>query len=337
MASQAPRRIVHEVSYGSSDMPQSRTICLSIIAVLFACLSRALAQDVASTDQTPQSYTLNLPVDEVVLTFHASGAEGKPVNDIKASEIRLWDNGAAPRRIVAFDVLLDRDLRVGILIDTSESMSSGLALSRAIAERYVGQVFRQRSDQAFVEDFGFTSEMQPWSNDSSLLQQSIRAARVGRMNPVGGTAIFDAVFRACFYGFRNADPAAAGNVILLFSDGEDNAGQTTVQEALQACQASNTTIYAFHVPPAAGQDSSGPKNLRDLTSGTGGRLFSADESEKGIADDLATVESETRNQYRLVYRPGALKRDGSFHEIEIQPPDRVTKIEVRPGYFAPAR
>lgn len=319
-------------------MPRTCTVCKSIITVLIWCFSRAFAQNVPSTDGSPQNYTLKLPVDEVVLTFHASDADGKPVNDIKSSEVRLWDNGHPPRRIVAFDALLDRALRVGILMDTSESMTRTLALNSTIAEQYVQRLFRQKSDQAFVEDFGFTSETtQPWSDDPSLLQRSIRAARVGRMNPVGGTAIFDAVFRACFYGFAKTNPTATGNIILLFSDGEDNAGQTTLQEALRSCQRSNTTIYAFLAPSRPREDSPGPKNLRELASGTGGRVFSADDSEEAIWEDLGTIESETRNQYRLVYNPAKLKHDGSFHEIEIQPPDRVTKVEVRPGYYAPVQ
>ena len=44
---------------------------------------------------------------------------------------------------------------------------------------------------------------------------------------------------------------------------------------------------------------------------------------------------EMRNQYRLVYNPAELKHDGAFHEIELQPPDRVSRVAVRSGYFAP--
>ena len=42
------------------------------------------------------------------------------------------------------------------------------------------------------------------------------------MNLLGGTALYNAVFQACFYSFDNVDPTATGNFILLFSDGEDN-------------------------------------------------------------------------------------------------------------------
>lgn len=312
-----------------------RFTSLSISLILFSCLTEVSGQNAG---ESREDYTLKLPVDEVVLTFHASDAEGKPVSDIKVSEVRLRDNGVPPRRIVSFRALLDRSLRVGILIDNSESMSNTLQLDEMIAERFIQSVFRPKSDLAFVGGFGVISEtLRPWNNSAPLIRQGIRSVRIGEGNALRGTALFDAVFRACFYNFGKADPTATGNILLLFSDGVDNAGQTSLQDSLRACQVSNTSIYAFSIPPKPGEASLGPKNLRDLTSGSGGRLFRADDGERELLADLSTIESESRNQYRLVYKPANFKRDGSFHEIEIQPPDRVTRIEVRTGYYAPVQ
>ena len=77
--------------------------------------------------------------------------------------------------------------------------------------------------------------------------------------------------------------------------------------------------------------------MRDLVAKTGGRVFEADASEEQIWRDLQQIESEMRNQYRLIYNPAELKHDGAFHEIELQPPDRVSRLVVRSGYFAPSR
>ncbi len=187
-------------------------------------------------------------------------------------------------------------------------------------------------------DFGYSSRIvQEWTSDAPLLERSIANLKPEAMNPLGGTAIFDAIFRACFYGFRDADPTVTGNFILLFSDGEDNSSHVSSEEALRACQRSNTTIYAFRVSPDTEHYSTRPKALADLATKTGGRGFPADDAEEAIWSDLKTIESEIRNEYRLVYNPANLKHDGAFHEIEIQPPDRVSKIEVRSGYYAPAQ
>lgn len=308
------------------------------VVALFPLSGQARAQTRSDVDQNSGTYSLKLSVDEVVLTFHATDAHGLPINDLKLDEFRLLDDGIAPRRIVAFDSLIDRPIRAGILLDTSESLERALPGNKRIAERYAQRFFRQKSDQAIVMDFGYSSEIaQSWTTDPLLLSQSIRNVRQGAMNPLRGTAIVGTIFRTCLYGFGKADPAATGNFILLFSDGEDNASHTSLEEALGACQRSNTVIYAFRVPSGSGVYSTGAKLLADLATKSGGRVFLADDTEDAIWNDLRMIESEMRNQYRMLYNPANLKHDGAFHQIELQPPDRVSKIEVRSGYYAPIR
>lgn len=307
------------------------------VAFTAACWVGISAQSGAQQSQSSGGYTLQLPVDEVVLTFNAEDAHELPINDLKAGDIRVWDNGAVPRRIVVFDDLVNRPLRVGILLDTSESMQGSLPASRAIAEEFAARLFRQASDEAFVSDFGYASDLvQPWTGDVSSLLWGIEATKANSNAP-GGTALFNAVYRACSSSFEKVDPTETGNFLLLFSDGEDNAGLTSADEAARACQRSNTQIFAFLPASAEEQGSTGPKALRNLAAITGGRVFRADDSEEAIWKDLKAIESEVRNQYRLVYNPDKFRHDGAFHEILLQLPDRVSRIEVRSGYFAPSR
>ncbi len=315
-------------------------ICLSfgVIAIVLGIGPAAETQVRPNAEQDVGTYRLRLPVDEVVLTFHASDADGQPVNDLKASEFKLWDNGVPPRRVVAFDALLNRPLRVQIVIDTSESMRREVARARLIAGWYAHNFFRQPGDQASVMPFANSSHASPVStNGRDLLEQIIANVRPGGMNPLPGTAIFNAIFQACFHPSDTVDHTTTGNFILLFSDGEDTAGQTTIEEALRACQHSNTAIYAFRFSPQGDAKSTGPKTLADLATKTGGAVFAADDSDAAIENDLRSIDAQMRNQYRLVYNPANLKHDGSFHEIEVQPPDRVSRIDVRSGYYAPVQ
>lgn len=303
------------------------------VSVILLWMLRASAQ--SATDGS-RGYTINLPVDEVVLTFHAADRHGLPVNDINTGEIRVLDNGAAPARLIAFDALLDRPLRAAMLLDTCGSMYPVLERTKLIAQHFAERILRQNSDQALVTQFGYTSiVVRSWSNDPVANVRSIEGLHQGQANPLPGTALIDAVFRTCFHGFGTADPTATGNVILLFSDGEDISSHTDMDEALRACQRSNTVIYAFRVSSEAG--STGPKTLAELASKTGGRVFPADDSDEAIWNDLRVIESEMRNQYRLVYHPPQFRHDGAFHSIELQLPDRVSRVEVRSGYFAPQR
>lgn len=203
------------------------------------------SQDQFHQPDKPDPSTLRLPVDEVILTFNVTDARGLPVNDLKAGEIRLRDNGLAPRRILAFDELVNRPIRAGILLDTSDSMASSFQADRATATKFLQRLFRQRSDQAFVTQFAYESELlQQWTGDTSSLTNAINRARQRKEAP-GGTGLFNAVFRACFYSFDKVDLTATGNLIFLFSDGEDNAGLTSLDEAARACQRSNTQVFAF--------------------------------------------------------------------------------------------
>jgi Ca-activated chloride channel family protein len=290
-------------------------------------------------------YNLSVSVDEVSLSFHAADAHGLPVNDLKLDELSLLDNGKPPGKILAFGPLRDFPIRAGILMDTSVSVAEYLPRNRAIASEYVRRLFRQQADEAFVMDFDFESRIaQPWTSDKNALVAGMRRITPDGVSRLGGTAIIDSIYRACLNQFGRLDHAAnaagtaagSANFILLFSDGEDNASHAYLNEAVEMCQRSNTAIYTFRVHPES-RFSDGPKTLTQLASQTGGRVFKNEDSDEAIYGDLRTIEADLRNQYRLVYKPAELKHDGSFHRIKLKGPDRVESIDVRTGYYAPAR
>ena len=322
-------------------MRQPWVICGLLILTLVAeprrTDSQTTPQTYAATTQSTAPYRLSVAVDEVSLTFHASDAHGLPINDLKLDELHLRDNGKPPRRILAFQFLQDFPIRAGILMDTSQSMDETRSSDRAIAIQYAQQLLRQQTDQAFVINFGFVSNLaQPWTRDTVALTQGIRNLKftAASASHTGGTALFDTIYRACLNQFGHIDNAASGNFILLFSDGEDNASHASLQLAVDTCQRSSTAIYAFHPKPKA-DFSPGPAILAELTSKSGGRVFYDDDTEAAIDNDLLAIESDLRNQYRLVYKPADLKHDGSFHRVDLNEPDRVARIIIRSGYYAP--
>jgi VWFA-related protein len=309
-----------------------------MIALCFCIhVHTAASQTDATPAQGDPSYRVVVTVDEVTLTFHAADAQGLPVNDLRLDELHLLDNGKPPRKISGFYTLEDHPLRAGILFDTSESMHNNLQGNRTIAMQYAQHLFRQDADKAFVMDFGYISNIaQNWTSDPTALTATIRHVTPGKGNPLGGTAIFDTIFRACLYQFGKVDRADSGKFILLFSDGEDNASHTSLQEAVGQCQRTNTAIYAFRAESEISA-STGPRTLAELASQTGGRVFRDDESDAEITANLRTIEADLRNQYLLVYKPAELQHDGSFHRIELRASPRVDSITVRTGYYAPAR
>ena len=329
-------------------MSQPWIACGLLLLMHLAASLRADSQTSASVPQSAGPYGLRVSVDEVSLSFHAADVHGLPVNDLKLDELSLLDNGKPPRKIVAFGPLRDFPIRGGILMDTSVSVAGYLPRNRAIASEYVQRLLRQNSDEAFVMDFDFESRIaQPWTSDRNALIAGMRRVTPDGVSRMGGTAIIDSIYRACLNQFGRlndkgdaaGNPAATGaasaNFILLFSDGEDNASHAYLNEAVEMCQRTNTAIYAFRVHPES-RFSDGPKTLTQLASQTGGRVFKNEGSDEAIYDDLRTIEADLRDQYRLVYKPAELRHDGSFHRIQLKAPERVERLDVRSGYYAPA-
>jgi hypothetical protein len=100
------------------------------------------------------------------------------------------------------------------------------------------------------------------------------------------------------------------------------------------CQHTSTAIYAFRSEEQNG-DAGGLQTIDRLASLTGGHVFPADDFPQEIEEDLKVIQANLRNQYRLVYNPANLKRDGAFHQIVLLTPDRVASVQTRSGYYAP--
>ncbi|MGA8940220.1 MAG: VWA domain-containing protein [Acidobacteriaceae bacterium] len=300
---------------------------ITLILVLLAFASHTPAQ-------TTPNFHLNVAVDEVVLTFHAADAQGLPVNNLKLSDLTLLDNGNPPARILDFQLQQNFPIRAGILIDTSGSMSSHLFRDQSIATQYGQHLLRQQTDQAFVTNFDRASRLaQAWTSNPATLTTGIH--NITRGDPIGGTALFDALYAACRYQFGAIDHRTTGNLILLFSEGADNASFLDLQTAVDMCQQTNTAIYAFSSDAHDGSFQPGTATLAQLTKQTGGALFYDNASPAAIFTDLRTIEASLRNQYRLVFRPANLQHNGSFHTLTLETPDRVSTLTIRSGYYAP--
>lgn len=301
--------------------------------ILCAPSRSAFSQDANSTPPgADQPYTLNVAVNEVKVTFHVADSKGDPVEHLKKSDVQLTDNGKPQGRFVAFHEYSDLPIRVGFLIDNSPSMNDQLQRTQAIATELATQFFRPNSDRAFVMGFGIDNRVtQDWTGDSNAVSQGITAALSRESYEREGTAMFDAVYKACRDNFPGEAAALSGNFILLFTDGEDNSSHVWEAEAVDMCQRARTAIYVFD-PEWKARASRGQQILEDLVSQTGGRVFY--ESKLSVHDALAETVSDMRYQYELIYSPPALKRDGSFHKIKIRCTRPHSQIQSRSGYYA---
>jgi Ca-activated chloride channel homolog len=304
------------------------------LVIFFATcvLSVALPQTSKTPSPADDPYTLNIAVDEVSLTFHAADFHGVPIDDLKLDDMRILDNGKKPLKIVSFDIHQNLPVRFGVLVDTSRSMLGYLRRNQAIANQYVTQLLHKQTDRAFVMRFDSESKvLQNWTGDSDALTASLHNVATDHASRLGGTVLFDSIYKACRDQFGTTDPLA-GNFILLFTDGIDNASHARLEDDIDICQKANTAIYIFSTEPKQ-IFSEGQKTLHALATQSGGVIF-FDQTPESTWNDLRIIDANLRSQYRLVYKPQHFKRDGSFHRIKLDSPTRGGVITARSGYYA---
>ncbi|HEX4006736.1 MAG TPA: VWA domain-containing protein [Acidobacteriaceae bacterium] len=300
-------------------------------------LAALLLLPLAAHPQVPEpTTTFQVQVDEVTLPFRAYDANGHPVADLRLPDLSLRDNGKPPRRILSFARLTGQPIRVGILLDVSASIEGdSLSSSQDIASAFTGEFLRPPSDQAFVLQFDFDQKfLSGWLANRAALGSAISSAGRGRGSRMGGTAIYDALYRGVRDQIAQQTlPGQTSNAIILFSDGDDNASHARFTDVIEICQRTNTAIYVFSANPKSAFNT-GEKDLRSLTAQTGGRLF-FDRDPDGIRRDLRTVEDDLRDYYLVVYRPARLKPNGAFHPVRLQSLRPGVAINARAGYYAP--
>jgi Ca-activated chloride channel family protein len=320
-------------------MPKARRGAGVFLLTLALPAIARIAGQPASLQRDQSTYTLKLPVDEVSLTLQVLDDEVRAVDDLKIEDLKLLDNGIRVRRIVALESMKDAPVRVGVLLDASESMDTSRERSQSLAIAVVRSLVRQPADRGFVMDFaGLSPVAQEWTSNVRTLEAAIRNQQVAShaAGTLRGTALFDSMYRACLNEFGHAEGSLSRNLIVLFSDGVDNASRADMKLAIDQCQRTNTAIYAFRfdAPEAV---STGPATLAEMAAKTGGRVFHGDEGDAQIAADVQIIEADLRSQYRLIFKPPEVRHDGAFHRVELDAPSRPVAIHAQTGYYAPVR
>jgi VWFA-related protein len=312
-----------------------RTECSRSAAFLLFLAAAAPAQEPTPLTQSgPAAYTLSVGVNEVKITFHALDAHSRAVTDLKPSEIDVFEDGQGPGPIISLRHIEDRPLRMAVLLDISGSVGPHRARNRTLAAQAIQTLITHPQDAGAVIDFELARAVrQDWTNEPSSIEQAIDATSNDLHRWPGGTALYETLLTTCAEQFRDGAATGAGNVILLFSDGEDNVSHVTMQAAIDKCRSNNTVIYTFSSKPPSLTPESGSATLQALAERTGGRAFSLVKTEDEAHTAIETLEADLQSEYLLMYRPRKLRHDGAFHRIMLVGPDRVASMVSTPGFY----
>jgi VWFA-related protein len=285
----------------------------------------------AGTDE-PQSgmITLHSRVNEVNVLFIATDKHGKFVRDLTQTDFNILDDHKPPQAILNFRRETDLPLHIGLLVDVSGSVNSRFDFEQDAATSFLQHTLRAGFDKAFVLSFNSRSQFaQDFTDNVPLL-----SAGVHKLHNGGGTALYDAIYRACKEKFLKDHPdRPARKAIIVVSDGEDNQSEVTRAQAIEMAQRAEVIVYAISTDDS-GLVMRGDKVLEQLAEATGGRAFFPFKM-KDITHSYAAIEDELRSQYVVSYRPADFDADGRYRSIEISTLKKDLQVRARKGYFAP--
>src|SRR5271157_3204623 len=273
---------------------------------------------------------ISVDVNRVNMLFTVMDRKGRFVTDLQKEDFELIEN-KRPQIIQEFNAETDLPLRLGILIDTSNSIRDRFKFEQEAASQFVQSVMRSRQDKAMVVSFDSTAELV-----SDLIDDAMKTENAIRdLRPGGGTALYDAVYFACRDKLSQDQPRHKfRRAIVILSDGDDNQSRYTRDQALEMAQKADVVIYAISTNITR-VESDGDKVLRYFAQETGGRPFFPFKVED-LDQSFGNIANELRHQYNISYRPEPLKTDGLFHVIDVRVRERRNiLVNVRRGYYAP--
>ena len=312
-----------------SSHAQSSAVATSPVSL--SIYDGASTSDASTPGDDPQTgFTIRKRVDEVNVLFIATDKHGKFVRDLNQSDFTILDDNKPPQSILNFRRETDLPLHLGLLIDVSGSVNSRFDFEQDAATSFLMHSVRAGFDKAFVVGFNTQSQMtQDFTDNVQLLSTGVHKLHDG-----GGTALYDAIYRACKDKFLKDRPDhPARKAIVIVSDGEDNQSEYSRAQAIEMAQRAEVIIYAISTDDS-GLILRGDKVLEQLASATGGRAFFPFKM-KDITRSFAAIEDELRSQYIVSYKPADFDADGRYRSIEISALKKDLQVRARKGYFAP--
>ena len=260
--------------------------------------------------------------------------KGNFIKGLKPGDFEILEEGR-PQRLQYFSSGEDATdlppLHLGLLFDTSGSMTEDVKFSRSAAIKFLNAVTRA-SDVTLV-DFDTEVRVARYGpNDFPRLVERIRSRE-----PDGYTALYDAT-GVYLDGAAEQDGL---KVLVLYTDGGDTSSSMTFSDCLSLLRMSDATLYAigFVQHQSSTVRTSQELYLRQMAATTGGEAFfpsSLDQLDKVYGRIL----EEMAARYILGYVSDDQRTDGAWRDVEIRlkrPDLKGAKVRVRAGYYGPYR
>jgi Ca-activated chloride channel family protein len=282
------------------------------------------------THAPAQQATFSVQSDLVVLHVSVKDRRGAYVTDLPRDAFEVFDEGRP--RPIEFLAHTDTPVTVGLLVDSSGSMMPTRELVIAAAAAFAEASHPE--DEIFALAFNehvraALPPSEPFTSDANTLSAALERTISAR----GRTALYDAVLAGLEYlslGKR------ARRVLVVVSDGGDNASRATREEVFKKAQASNAMIYTLALRDTVRPQEGDPGWLRELAQATGGAAFRPQQPQD-VATALREIATDIRHTYTIGYIPTQGDRDGRYHRVRVEvdsPDGRPLRVRSRGGYLA---
>src|SRR5262245_4074124 len=280
--------------------------------------------------QADEPTRIQVDVTRVNMLYTVTDRKGRFVTNLTKDDFEVIDS-KKPQSILEFSAESDLPLRLGILIDTSNSVRDRFKFEQDAAIEFLNNTLHANQDRAMLVSFDTKAELvSDLIGDTEKLVTAVRNLRPG-----GGTALYDAIFFACRDKLSQDQPKHKfRRAIVIVSDGDDNQSNYTRDQALEMAQKADVVLYAISTNRSK-LEQDGDKVLKYYAAETGGRAFFPFQVED-MAQSFENIANELRHQYNISFRPEPLKTDGLFHNVDVRVKGRKELVvHVRKGYYAP--
>ncbi len=270
-------------------------------------------------------HTVN--VMQVVVPVVVTDRRGNYLSGLKKEDFIILEDGAK-QDISYFSTSGKSTFHLALLIDISSSMKDKIAEVKQVAKTFLRQLLR-KDDKAIVLFFNHdVFEDSEFTNDLDELDNSLSVAF-----PFGATALYDAVA----YGVKMFKSIIGQNIIILFSDGEDNSSTIDPYTLMKIVERSNSVIYSI----GRGMDvyTQYQDLLKKISTSSGGINFFFEDVEE-LEKLYTRIRRDIRAKYVLQFAPKNSRKQNRFRKITVglsakgrKKYGRGAKIRTMKGYF----
>jgi VWFA-related protein len=286
---------------------------------------------VSSPAQNPsgENFRITINANLVILRATAQDNKGILVSGLDQGSFQVYENGVLQQ--IKFFSHDDIPVTVGLVIDNSGSM--GNKRSEVIAAALAFARSSNPQDQMFVVNFNEHVKFALPEGTLFTDQAPELESALSKIITSGQTALYDAVASALEHLKRGSREK---RVLIVISDGGDNASKQNLARIMAMAQNSDASIYTIGIFDEQDEDSN-PRVLKQLASDTGGDVF-LPRSLKEVVPICEKIARDIRNQYTIAYVPTNRKQDGTYRTIQVTARaagHRHLSVRTRTGYRAP--